>query len=256
MPVGYDAFLAVVQRWIRVDNTVAERATRAVLQTLAERLSKADASQLAAQLPAELVEMLEPLDTTGGPEEFDVDEFVRRVAEREHVDLDTAEEHARAVFAAVRSAVIRPEFDLLAALPEDIRTLGTNAPVRPAAEIVRRVADRARTDPETAARAVDAIVETLAERIAPGDVHDLVAHLPLRFHEQLRRGRVAGSLREKRLGADEFVERVAVREGVSMDEALQHARAVFAVLRDAVGDEFFDVSVQLPNEYAPLLTTR
>jgi uncharacterized protein (DUF2267 family) len=254
MPVDYDAFIAVVRQWVHVDEMVAERATRAVLQTLAERLSKGDALQLAAQLPAEL---LEPLYTNEGPEKLDVDEFVRRIADREHVDLGTAEAHARAVFVGLRRAVTEAEFKrLLAALPEDIQPLATNAPVMPADEIVRRVADRAGVDPETARRATDATLETLAERIAPGDVHDLVARLPLPFHASLKRGRLAGTLREKSLGADEFVERVAVREGVSLDDARRHAQAVFAVLREAVGEEFFDIRAQLPNEYAPLLTTR
>jgi hypothetical protein len=35
--------------------------------------------------------------------------------------------------------------------------------------------------------------------------------------------------------------------------ASEHARAVFAALREAVGDEFFDVTVQLPPDYAVLL---
>jgi uncharacterized protein (DUF2267 family) len=50
---------------------------------------------------------------------------------------------------------------------------------------------------------------------------------------------------------EEFVRRVAEREGVTPAEAFEHARAVFATLREAVGeDEFLDVSAQLPLEYA------
>jgi len=49
---------------------------------------------------------------------------------------------------------------------------------------------------------------------------------------------------------EEFVRRVAEREGVPEDEAREHARAVFETLRDAVGErEFLDVSAQLPLEY-------
>jgi uncharacterized protein (DUF2267 family) len=48
------------------------------------------------------------------------------------------------------------------------------------------------------------------------------------------------------------VARVAEREGVTPDEAVAHTRVVLAVLREAVGDEFFDVVVELPNDDDPL----
>ena len=51
---------------------------------------------------------------------------------------------------------------------------------------------------------------------------------------------------------ERFLERVAGREGVPPEEAGEHARAVFATLREAVGEEFYDVTVQLPPEYAVL----
>jgi uncharacterized protein (DUF2267 family) len=53
------------------------------------------------------------------------------------------------------------------------------------------------------------------------------------------------------MSLDEFVRRVAEREGITPAEAREHTRAVFATLREAVGeDEFRDVSAQLPLEYA------
>jgi hypothetical protein len=39
---------------------------------------------------------------------------------------------------------------------------------------------------------------------------------------------------------------------VSGEEAFAHARAVLLTLREAVGTEFFDVTVQLGPAYAPL----
>ncbi|HEY3241128.1 MAG TPA: hypothetical protein VGL92_16300 [Acidimicrobiia bacterium] len=42
---------------------------------------------------------------------------------------------------------------------------------------------------------------------------------------------------------------MAEREGVSLEQAREHALAVFDVLREAVDEEFFDIAVQLPNEY-------
>lgn len=44
------------------------------------------------------------------------------------------------------------------------------------------------------------------------------------------------------------------REGVDVESARRHASAVLAALREAVGDdEFFDVTVQLPADYATAL---
>jgi uncharacterized protein (DUF2267 family) len=49
---------------------------------------------------------------------------------------------------------------------------------------------------------------------------------------------------------ESFVRRVAEREGVTPAEALVHARAVLATLREAVGDEeFLDVMSELPADY-------
>jgi uncharacterized protein (DUF2267 family) len=47
-----------------------------------------------------------------------------------------------------------------------------------------------------------------------------------------------------------FVNRVAEREGVDPERAADDAAAVLRTLREAVGDdEFFDITVQLPDDY-------
>jgi uncharacterized protein (DUF2267 family) len=44
------------------------------------------------------------------------------------------------------------------------------------------------------------------------------------------------------------------REDVTPEQAKEHARAVLATLREAVGeDEFADTVAQLPKDYAPAL---
>jgi uncharacterized protein (DUF2267 family) len=50
----YDAIIEFVERVAGVDREHAERAQRATLQTLADRISGSDARQLAAQLSSEL----------------------------------------------------------------------------------------------------------------------------------------------------------------------------------------------------------
>jgi uncharacterized protein (DUF2267 family) len=54
------------------------------------------------------------------------------------------------------------------------------------------------------------------------------------------------------MSPERFLDRVAEREGVSPEAAGDHARAVLTTLREAVGEEFYDVRVQLPPEYAVL----
>jgi uncharacterized protein (DUF2267 family) len=56
------------------------------------------------------------------------------------------------------------------------------------------------------------------------------------------------------MSLDEFVARVAEREGVDPDEAREHARAVLTTLRESIPDrEVFDIVAELPLEYDQLL---
>jgi uncharacterized protein (DUF2267 family) len=48
---------------------------------------------------------------------------------------------------------------------------------------------------------------------------------------------------------DDFFQRVSRREGVSIETAIEHARAVASVLRDALSEgEFEDILAELPPE--------
>ena len=255
MSDGYEPFLEVVEQKAHRSREDAERAARATLQTLAERISAGQARDLAEQLPPELAPWLA---TTGGAEPFDVDEFVRRVAEREGTEVARAERDARAVFAALGRCVRRRKEidDLVSELPRSFGPLLDEAQwrfdhVMPAETFLAKVADRAGLDPGGARRAADAVLETLAERIAGGEVRDLVAQLPAELHEPLKRGDALSQGAARRMPVEQFVLHVAEREGVTAGEALRHARAVFATLREAVAEEeFLDVTAQLPRDYA------
>jgi uncharacterized protein (DUF2267 family) len=249
-----EQFFAVVARKAKLPHETAERAAQATLETLAERLSKGEARDLAEQLPPELAPWL---GTDGGAEPFDVDEFLRRVARRAGTDLHGAERAARAVFAALGSTVSREEVDDVAAeLPKDFAPLVAEAQrrfdhVMPAEELLRRVAERAGLDVDGARQATDAVLETLAERIAGGEVKDLIASLSPELHPPLRKGNELSHGAARPMSVDEFVRRVAEREGVTPPVALEHARVVFATLREALPEkEFFDVTAQLPSNYA------
>jgi uncharacterized protein (DUF2267 family) len=116
---------------------------------------------------------------------------------------------------------------------------------------VHRVQERAGLDATRASRAIEAVLETLGERIAAGEVADLLARLPVELHEPLRRG-AAASPAARRMSLEQFLRAVAEREGTAPDVARRHSHAVLATLRDAVGEEFYDVSVELPPEYGVL----
>jgi uncharacterized protein (DUF2267 family) len=253
--VDHEAFIDVVRAAAALNRDGAERATRATLHTLAERIDRGEARDLAARLPPELAPCVA---TTTSAERFDVDELVRRVAQREGVDVPTAYRHARAVFDALARAVGPDELaDVAAELSKDYAALLPRGPYVepvPAERFVAAVAERAGLDADAARRATDATLETLAERIAGGEVRDLIMRLPIGLHGPLTLGTQRNGGQAQPMSPERFMRHIAEREGVTPDVARLHARAVFAALREAVGDdEFFDVTVQLPPDLVAAL---
>jgi uncharacterized protein (DUF2267 family) len=250
-----DATVAFVAQALGLDPERAERAIRATLETLAERIDAGEARDLAASLPPPVAASLH---TNTPAQAFDADEFLRRVAQREGVDLHTAERHVPMVLEALERAVGEKEYrDMIAELPEDYARLlprARSVEVVPVETIVSGVAQRADVDGAQARAITEVVLEVLAERVDGGEVDDLILHLPLELHEPLRRGRERSGGKATRMKLDEFVERIAAREGTGPLVAREHARAVFGALREAIGDdELFDVLSQLPPDYKSAL---
>jgi uncharacterized protein (DUF2267 family) len=244
----------VVARLAHLDREHAERAVHAALQTLAERISDGEARQLAGRLPPSWSGWLY---TTTGSEGFGYDDFLRRLAAREGTDPRTAEDHARAVFWVLGQWAGPDEAaDIASELPADFEPLAAEVCHRfavraDALELVEEVAERAALPESRARQVIEAVLETLAERIAGGEVDDLEAVLPTELHPALERGRQRTGGRPRRLSLDAFIERVAERLGVPPLEARGLVEAVFAALRKTVpNDEWVDVTAQLPTEYA------
>jgi uncharacterized protein (DUF2267 family) len=253
-PLRDDQFIEIVQQAALIDHQTAERAVQAVLQTLGERLSVGEARDLAEQLPPDIGAWLAP--DRRSPR-MSVQDFLRCVAVREGIDIGTAACHARAVFVALGRAVDPRDLrDVASELPIEYGPLLSAAPgphpsLVPAERFYQKVADRAGVRTEQARRITDAVLETLAERVAGGEVEDLLAQLPVELHEPLRRG--AKRTRDAvSMPLEEFLRHVAEREGTPrQDEAREHARAVFETLREALTrEEFYDLSAQLPSDYA------
>jgi uncharacterized protein (DUF2267 family) len=259
----YERFITTTQQRAGISWRKAERAAQATLETLSERMSAGAARDLARDLPSDVARWLEP---RGDAEPFDAVEFVRRVAEREGTDPVTAERHARAVLIALARLVRGDELaKLTAELPKDYATLLGDAEQRhrhptvpealPMNVILDRVEGRAGLDRHGAQRALEAVLETLAERIAGGEVDDLIESLPEELRPPLERGRERTGGKAQRMSLDEFISRVAEREGVSTEDALDHAQAVFITLREVIPDkEWADLLAELPRGYAEALT--
>jgi uncharacterized protein (DUF2267 family) len=259
----YERFITTIEQRAGISWDKAERAARATLVTLGERIAWGEARDVAADLPTNVGQWL--LEPGGDAEPFDVDEFVRRVAEREGVDTDTAERHARAVFLALARLVRSDELaDVIAQLPRDYGRLVGGvlerrrdpgaAEVVPYDELVDRVSGRAGLDPAAAGRALEAVLETLAERIAGGEVDDIAAALPAELRPALERGKERSRGKAQRMSLDDFVARVADRERVTWEDALEHTRAVFVTLRETLPDkEWSDMLDELPSGYQEAL---
>ena len=110
----------------------AMRATRATLETLAERLGPDDSRHLADQLPHEIQLFLSDAGLPM-PERFSPDEFLLRVCAREGIAFPESSEHARVVIDVLTEAVSPSEpTDVLARLAEDYRELFASAGKMPA----------------------------------------------------------------------------------------------------------------------------
>jgi uncharacterized protein (DUF2267 family) len=116
--VKYDEFLGQVRHRARLGSRgEAERATRATLETLAERLVGGEARDLAAQLPPELAHFLQPPDAGIGTK-LTLDELFETVSMREGVELEEATFHARVVIGVLTEAVSQGEIqDVRVQLP-------------------------------------------------------------------------------------------------------------------------------------------
>lgn len=104
----YDEFITHVQSLAQSDSREeAERATRATLETIKERIAGNEAQELARILPEPLSNCLRGAETEQG-QIFDLQEFIARTSKKENIEPTTAAMHVRAVFAVLQNA-IKPE---------------------------------------------------------------------------------------------------------------------------------------------------
>jgi uncharacterized protein (DUF2267 family) len=117
-------------------------------------------------------------------------------------------------------------------------------------EFLDRVAEQAGIDREQARRAADAVFDLLAVRLTEREMRNIEPLVPPEFRPAIERGLARGGRQAVPLSLDAFVERIAKLEAVSKGETTQHARAVFTVLRQSIGDkEWRDIVSRLPDDY-------
>ncbi len=116
-----NAIVDLVQQRIGQDSPeTAERLINAVLETLAERDLNGAHTSFAAELPPEYGAILDNPDRKTR-EHFDVDEFIRRVAERANISEPQSETWARAALTALVENVPTEERNrFVAQFPDDL----------------------------------------------------------------------------------------------------------------------------------------
>jgi uncharacterized protein (DUF2267 family) len=118
-------------------------------------------------------------------------------------------------------------------------------------EMVATVAQRAGVSRRHADEIITASLTVLAERLTPDETKDLLAQLPKKY-----KANIDAVPMPELFSADDFVKRVADREGErspSFDEARRHVGAVLTTLRDAVNaGELHDILEQLGPDYDEL----
>jgi uncharacterized protein (DUF2267 family) len=125
--MNHDEFVRTVQAQsdLNDDERVAA-AAESVLAVLSERLSHGQAEDLAEGLPNNLAEAVTQAD--GDADEFDADEFVQRVRQREderdELDGNDAPTHIRSVLVSIAESTNNERWnDTLSQLPEDYQRL-------------------------------------------------------------------------------------------------------------------------------------
>jgi uncharacterized protein (DUF2267 family) len=124
--LSVDEFLSRVAERTGLDRDRARRATEAVLEVLAMRITDGQIDDMRPFLPYELRPALDRglTRSRGKALPLSLDAFVEEITKREGVSRAEAESHARAVLSVLHEVVGDKEFgDAIAQLPREYRTL-------------------------------------------------------------------------------------------------------------------------------------
>jgi uncharacterized protein (DUF2267 family) len=124
----FEDFIRAVQEQARLDShDEAIAITRAVLETLGERLDRKTRNGIEAQLPNELKDFL--LAREENADRYDLAQFYSRVAARADLKYQKATERTRQVVSVLRQAITEGELqDIMESLPHDYDELFGESP--------------------------------------------------------------------------------------------------------------------------------
>ena len=125
-----------------------------------------------------------------------------------------------------------------------------------AEEFIREVMHRAKLSSREAAQdAVRATLETLSEHLTPGEVENVSSQLPQELAVYMRQPLIGGVA--ERFSLDDFILRVAEREGVNVSEAMNNAHVVASLMGEVVSmGQLEHLIAQLPTDIAQLFITQ
>lgn len=245
----------------------AEDVARAVMCTLADRLTAGEAHDLLAGLPDAARPLFDRCvaHRVGRPvDRYDDAEFLRRVADHLGVTPVHAEALSRKVFEAVALRLDAKTIAHVAnQLPRGLKELWlgtrpiggpTSPPDQVRREVLARIEDQAALPPGVSA--VDALEEVmcvLAERLSGGEVRDLILTLPSSMRALVSECMLGREERPAVFDKQAFLDRLAAHFGVSNEQAEHVARVVVrAVRRVLPPKEVHDAESQLPPDLAEL----
>lgn len=242
-----EEFIEIVRQEAPLESKDAARdVTDATLQTLGERITDGEASNIAQHLPDDFAETLINA-SQGEADPFSLEEFTERVSERAGIDESQAIVHSRAVATALSTAVEEIE-TVREQLPSECDVIFE--PSGPITEdnFLETVQDRASLNSSEAARdAATATLRTLGERLSKGEAADLALYLPDAFEEAIVESDNAPATD---YSFDKFVQRVSQREGVEKEDATIHSQAVCSTLAETASErEIGAAKKQLPDPF-------
>ncbi|MFC6989009.1 DUF2267 domain-containing protein [Haloplanus sp. GCM10025708] len=230
----------------------AQRTIAAVLEALSECIARGEAEDAAPQLPPEFAgHLLVDEQEEAAPLEFPA--FLDRVSEESGFDREVALARAQAVILALYRALDEFEYESIRGqLPEEYGPLFDEDAL--AVEVTLSGALAIETDiPEEDARdATESVLETLGERLTLGEAEDVAAYLTEREAAALVDRESPDSAA---FDGDEFVERVAEREGIDETSARDYAKRVVRALDSVAHDEMERAREQLGPNYAALFSS-
>lgn len=226
----------------------ASRTVRAVLEGISHGMPEGDAEAIAADLPMEFADAIEE-HASNEPNPIAYDDFLDHVAAEAECDRSEAQPRAQAVMAAVAKATSDFRFDNIHGhMPQSYGPIFEVGVVDVGWSLTGMVKEDLDMDEATAATAVRAVLGVLGERITRGEAQDLAAYFAAEEESWLLESATPDA---EDFSYDEFVRRVADREGVRDRVARKHIEAVMSAIEGSAGrEEAHDIMNQLPPEFS------